>query len=642
MVNNKSLDELELITAVLCDVHTLHGTVFDRTALRCTTQVVRRRVVAEGIGFLTKTLPRLGKFLDKGLVEGYIDATDLSGTFPTLTGTRLPRFLGEFFQRIFSPSGAILVHPCTDSVRVIRDLSYLFYKYELPYTHEQEQEVTQKFERTERDLETSDRRLEEIASRLSSIVSCRRPQRREAGADPATTLREARILLSKLFASFDPFDIVPRHGPGAVATRQRLWDKFRWTNVSKAITDVYPLDAYFYASLGHVCDDYSAMSRIGDASLPARVILVPKDSRGPRLISAEPVDYQWIQQGLGRAIVSLVEHHPLTKWNVFYTDQSPNQRGALLGSSRLTWLTELGGKPSGSGTYSTLDLNEASDRVSLTLVRLLFPSQVYTCLEACRTSCTRLPDGRVIPLRKFAPMGSSLCFPILALTVWALLSAAAPDTDTRDGILVYGDDVIVPTAYAANAMNTLELFGLKVNRDKSCTSGFFRESCGMDAFQGVCVTPVRIRTVWSSRRHPGVYTSWIAYANSMWYRRYFNTYDYIVAHLHRVYGEIPDYSMPLGVPRLVEVSERWRPKTRRVNSNLQKLEYRVWDIRTPTIRRTMPGWSMLLRYFTEGAKATLACKRSDRKGINDYSLESPFSAGSYTSRDTSMLVKRWR
>lgn len=638
MESTKSLDDsYNLIAALLLDVHNVHGVVFNSKAYRNTLKKVSDRLSAEGIGFLTKTLPRLGKAFDKAL-SGQSPLNGETLDFDRGDNTELPRFLGEFFNRVLRQDGTLLPQPCAECVKVIRQICYLFYKYELPYTDEQEQQVIAKFKRTEQDLALVEEVLKEVLESSSSGY----PRRRRdhildtPSAEKARVVREAKILLSNLFAFFDPKDIVPRHGPGAVATRQKLWEKFRWTNVSAKITQVYPLDEYFYASLGAVADHYKGFSALGEEDLPARVVLVPKDSRGPRLISCEPVDYQWIQQGLSRAIVQLVESHPLTKWNVHFTDQEPNRRGALLGSKLPNPVTNAGG-------YSTLDLNEASDRVSLGLVRLLFPSHVYTYLEACRSSSTELPNGEVIKLKKYAPMGSALCFPVLALTIWAILTAAAPNADTRESILVYGDDVIVPTAFAENAMNVLESFGLKINRDKSCTSGFFRESCGMDAFLGVEVTPVRLRTVWSSSRRPEVYESWIAYANSFFDRQYYCVYNYIVDKLLALYGPVPDDGMRLACPSLRCVPEHLKPRHKRWNKSLQKLEYKVWDTKAPLINKTIDGWQMLLRYFTEsGCQPKESFSGSSAAADQVIELGKPFTASQYTSRGTSMLVKRWR
>jgi hypothetical protein len=630
MVSDKSLDDsYSIIAALLGDVHDVHSEVFNTSSLRSTCLQVKKRLVSEGMGFLTKTLPRLGKAFDKALA-GNTNLNSTKCAFASINGTELPRFLGEFFKLVLRPNGTLLESPCATSVKVIRQVCYLFYKYELPYTDEQEQQVIQKFEKTEEDLTTIQAVLQRMEDGLVNCSSRRRMLSHNEIHTPLNIAREARILLNGLFSSFDPKDIHPKHGPGAVATKQQLHEKYLWSNVSVKITNVYPFDAYFCASFGHVCDSYDRFSSITDSVLPAKVILVPKDSRGPRLISCEPVDYQWVQQGLGGAIVDLVESHPLTRDNVRFTDQSPNRFGALAGSK--------------SGKYATLDLNEASDRVSTALVRLLFPHHVYTYLEACRTSSTRLPDGRELELKKFAPMGSCLCFPILALTIWALLTAATNDADTRESIYVYGDDVIVPTTYVANAIRILESFGLKINQDKSCTAGLFRESCGMDAFNGVDVTPVRLRTVWSSSPSPEVYTSWIAYANSFWDRRYYRVYNLIVERMHRLYGAIPSDDMHLACPSLRDVSEVQRPKRRRINKHLQKCEYYVWDVQSPVVKRSMDGWSMLLRYFAEATDDSPFPTDTERNYKPDGPLEGhpAFSVSQYTSRRASMLVRRWR
>jgi len=647
MVINKSLDEVELIAALLHDVQTSHGVVFNNKARKLTLNKVSQRVSSEGISFLTKTMPRLGKAFDKALLED-TKFDCIAVGFKPYRNTKLPRFLGELFSLVFSPDGAVLPEPCVHCIKQIRLVLYSFYKYKLPNSHEQEQQVVESFEKTEDDLSVVKLQLGEIQVGLDKSVTTRR--RSSSAMSAVDIAREAKILLSNVFAYFDPTDIVPRHGPGSVATKQQLWDKFRWTNISKTITDQYPIDAYFYASLGHVCDELNGLGSIKDECLPARVLLVPKDSRGPRLISCEPVDFQWIQQGLGRAITELVESHPLTKENVRFTDQQPNRFGALEGSKQ--------------GRYATLDLKEASDRISVDLVRLLYPENIFRYLMACRSSCTQLPDGRIIELNKFAPMGSALCFPVLALTIWSILAAGVEDADTRESIYVYGDDVIVPTAYAANAIERLESFGLKVNRDKSCTSGFFRESCGLDAYKGTEVTPVRFRTVWSSTPCPNVYTSWIAYANQLFDRRCFHAYDYIVECLYRVYGEIPgDDICKDKCPSLREVPLDRRPKRRRNNRSLQRLEYFVYDVKSPSIVKDLKGWLMLLRYFTEGTKfassGTVQEQDSSRR-LSDYSLFSspdfdgtegqfpsiedaePFSVRLYTRRRTSMLVRRWR
>jgi len=504
----------------------------------------------------------------------------------------------------------------------------VFYKLELPNRPEDEAKVVSQFVKAEEDISSFNSVFNKIADYTDSNPSyIRSVQPNEA----SWIIRKARRRLARVFRGFDPLDIRPRHGPGSVSTREQLWGKYKWTRINPRINTMYPFDAYFCASLGHICDSYREFSSLQEVESSAKVILVPKDSRGPRLISCEPLEFQWIQQGLGDAIVRRVEHHPLTRYNVHFTDQSPNQFGALLGSKY--------------GHYASLDLKEASDRITVGLVRLLFPDPVRQALLCSRSQSTILPDGTTLPLHKFAPMGSALCFPVLALCVWAILSSAEDDADARKSILVYGDDVIVRTDKSAHAIKWLEAFGLLVNRTKSCTSGFFRESCGTDAYRGVVVTPVRIRTTWAHRPSPNVYTSYIAYANSFYKQHFFKTYDKIVEMLLHIYGEIPEDDGFNTYPSLIEVPEYNQPKRTRQNLKLQKLERYVWDLKVRPVNKQIDGWSMLLRFFAEVdhtpfVKRDLSTRRSSVGGISE--MKRPFSVRSYTRRDTSILVKRWR
>jgi len=650
MVYNKSLDEVKLISAMLCDLQTLHSAVFDQRSIRNTIQKIVKRVDREGIGFLTKTLPRLGKAFTKALSgEHMLDSASLA--FESLPNSKLPKFLGELFQCVFSHDGMVLPTPCTNSIRSIRDICYLFYKYDIPYSLDAEQDVLLQFIQTEKDIAEHDNVFNQLANSLLAdtldndspnglTTDCEATGRALKEFRPIVTrdiIRRARRLLNEVFLNFDPTDIIPRHGPGAVSTKEKLWGKYYWRNIPDRLASMYPIDSYFYASLGHICDSREEIFSLGSREDFAQVLLVPKDSRGPRLISCEPLVFQWIQQGLGRSIVQHVESHPQTRYEVHFTDQQPNRLAALFGSV--------------DGRYSTLDLSEASDRVSVGLVRVLFPSKVLPYLLAARSLGTRMPDGRRLNLRKYAPMGSALCFPVLALTIWSLLRAMYPDAGPDEvGILVYGDDVIVPTAHAAKAIELLEAFGLKINRAKSCTSGFFRESCGMDAYKGIDVTPLRIRKGMSSSPSPESYTSWIAYANHFWDRKYFKTYDLVVGRLLDIYGQVPSKDLQLDVPSLYEVPKDRQHFGRRVNTALQKVEYYVFDTRSVVIRKNIPGWKMLLRYFTSEPSTSPLCFFRSSTAVDNRRvagsttlLESEsFSVSSYTKRSANKLVRRWR
>lgn len=408
--------EIEIIATLLTRLQKTHAALLTTTALRNTTKVVRRRVATEGLSFLTKTLPKLAKAFDKAIAgEQALDAVKLR--WEALPNSKLPRFLGELFSAVLDSNGVLLPGAHADVVRSIRQLLLVFYKYELPYAKDQEADVLAKFERTEQDINISDGKLDLLETQLNCAET-------EQNSDVLLT-KSIRSVLERVFSDFDFEDITPRHGPGAVATKQKLWDKYRWDYVDDRLDQVYPFTLYFRAGIGHALDTVDAVDKLPRLNPPAQVILVSKDSRGPRVISCEPVAKQWIQQGIMRRLIQHVENHPLTRHGVYFTNQRVNQIGALCGSQ--------------SGRYATLDLNEASDRISLKVVRLLFPSRVLPYLEATRSDATRLPDKRIIKLNKFAPMGSALCFPVLGITCWAILYCGAPDRYTRERIAVYGD-----------------------------------------------------------------------------------------------------------------------------------------------------------------------------------------------------------
>lgn len=642
MAPNNSTEYLfEILTTLLTDVSKTYGAVFNTRSLKLTLAKAKARTESEGISFFTKTLPRFGKALDKALSdETPLDCTSLRFSRYERS-SKLPRFLGEFTSRVLSQDGKLLQVPDATCVSVLRQILYPFYKYELPYTDEQELSTIAKFRKTESDLIDTGIQLRETAAILERETQASFAWHMGEAGRPTyvsskilEVTRAARQLLAELLADFDPYDIVPRHGPGAVATKQQLWSKYEFTNVCKRITDRFPLDAYFMASPEFICDRGARFQALTQNESSAKVCLVPKDSRGPRLISCEPVDFQWIQQGIMYGLVSYVENHWLTKHSVFFTDQVPNRIAARFGSE--------------TKRYATLDLNEASDRISLDLVRLLFPANLVEAAEACRSLSTVLPDGSTLTLNKFAPMGSALCFPFLALSVWAILTAGIDkaDADARESIHVYGDDVIVPTAKAGDAIERLELFGLKVNRDKSCTKGQFRESCGMDAFQGVDVTPVRFRTVWSSEPSPDVYSSWIAYANQLYDRRYYLTYDLIVSRLLDIYGPIPSDELHCGAPSLRYIPICNVGPRRRWNKNLQRFEHRVRVIQASKVKHISDGYDMLLRFFTEAGRAetsTDTFRRKEREYLGIGLADAPpFSVSAYTKRNTGKLVWRWR
>jgi len=564
---------------------------------------MRSRYDSEGISFFTKTLPKLGKALDKAL---HSDAPLQVRGFKLKPNTVIPQFLGWLLERVFSELGYVRGDPDITALKHLRQFLYFAYKLKLPYDPETEKSVIESFVSTQTELED-----------LSF------------GSDLRPILNSARAFISRLFDGYDVRDIVPRHGPGAVATGEEVGEKSNFSRIYNHTERLYPFTEYFVLGSNQVADQLDWLQSLEVLEHgTAEVVLVPKDSRGPRLISKEPLELQWIQQGIQKSLYSWIENHQLTRGFVNFTDQTINRRLAL-GSSR-------------TGKFVTLDMKDASDRVTLRLVEELFSgTELLGALKASRSEYTRLPDGREIRLNTFAPMGSAVCFPIEALCFYALSVAVLhvhgrSDIRNKPNIFVYGDDIIALRDDYPLLLQYLPLFGLRFNVDKCCVSGLFRESCGCDAFNGVDVTPIRLRNTWSHlrTRDASELVSYVELSNSLWEAGYWTTSDLIKDMVESRYGKLPytrekyqyrdlagrlriDSSPLIGWYRshVHQSANSWVKK--RFNPNLHRLEYKSWTTRPVKKLYRVDGWRECLRVMNTGSGQTPPrIKHDGDKGAN--------------------------
>jgi len=505
-----------------------------------------KRLVNEGAEFYARALTTLRTALLTGLETGvFVIPANL---FKQRKGTRLPTWLYLAFSAIFTDDGLVRDIVNVDAVSCLNQLLAVFGKIEGGHTKSSEATCLDNFVKTELEVARWSRMLDDVAdyqrgglahpgekgnegdNALRDFLQTY-PQRctssqflfAEYGieSDAALTLSEtcfkidmARKLVARVLCGVDPSQLEsPKHGSGKSACNTPVRWRYGKPRFVEAIHRVWPYDEYFFLSPAHLCDVMPGREDVPgspathqwldslESYIPcAEVLLVPKDARGPRLISCEPRETMWIQQGVLTKVVPWLESHPLTQGLVNFTDQSINKYLAFLGSI--------------SRESASLDLKDASDRVSMGLVRCLFPLNWVEALEACRSATTKLPDGTLVELSKHAPMGSALCFPVMALAIWALLTATTNTSQVakaikdsgqlrlsrerfqwRNPVYVYGDDIIVSSVFADASIRVLESVGLKVNTNKSFVHSLFRESCGGEYYNGWDVTPVRLRTL---------------------------------------------------------------------------------------------------------------------------------------------------
>lgn len=199
------------------------------------------------------------------------------------------------------------------------------------------------------------------------------------------------------------------------------------------------------------------------------MLTVPKSAKTDRVICYEPHMNIMLQLSVGR-----IMRRKLSRCGVNLDDQSINQRRAQLGSK--------------TGHLATIDLRSASDTVASEVVNLLLPIDWACLLNDLRSGYTTWPDGLVRKNEKFSSMGNGFTFELESLLFYAICSAVATD------VSVYGDDIILPSENFDQAVKLLEFFGFEVNTSKSFSEGNFRESCGMEVFSGVAVSPVYLRS----------------------------------------------------------------------------------------------------------------------------------------------------
>nr|WKV33069.1 MAG: RNA-dependent RNA polymerase [Riboviria sp.] len=271
-----------------------------------------------------------------------------------------------------------------------------------------------------------------------------------------------------------------KHGNGATAGSLRdIEDKYRSISSDDYLKLIYKDD--------FLPNAYLSETPIWDSQIRCKLerishtTFVPKSYKTFRTISMEPATLMFIQQGIWRRLDNYVERHRYLKRRIGFHDQQRNKSLAAEGSF--------------SRNYCTIDLSAASDSVSWILTKAVFKgTPLLKHLIATRSKQTFLPNNELISLKKFAPMGSAMCFPIETLIFAACCEYVTREHGYHQTYSVFGDDIIVPTECYNDILYVLTILGFKVNTDKSFYEPecWFRESCGGEYCDGYDVTPLRI------------------------------------------------------------------------------------------------------------------------------------------------------
>lgn len=562
---------------------------------------------SRGLRAVLSDLPKLCKHLDRCLDCGAYIPSGLPLSRPVSKGVVIPELFRGLYLRIFQSSGLLLKEPDIEAIFFLRQAYCLVKKVRLECPSEVVAATVRGFLQTDSALPRISRFWEaptfegatEIRSVGATAVSIL--QRTDAGkafdrANPSfgSVVDSVYALICCSLGTYHPEEWRFSHGPGAVAHGGRFVDKYQWVSWDERLEQAYPVSEYGFYS-------YSSWAAnvhlIGNNEEASRLIAVPKTVDKPRLIAAEPSSRQWCQQNAKHYFYERSEQCWISKF-VRFRDQTLNQDLCRQGSL--------------NGCLATLDLSEASDRVSCEHVEACFRFNpgLLLALAASRTQIVSLPgdESEMIVLRKYATMGNATTFPVESLVFLGIALAAAltcngltPSLENlarlEGQVAVFGDDIVVPGAAGELCVQGLEALGFKVNADKSFLGGNFRESCGVDAFQGKNVTPVSMRTL--SVQSPDDVVSAVDTSNLFYSKWLLNVSDCLRRHIgDRKIANVHVNSGAFGYHCRTKPDDR-HPCRYRWNSRLQLIEVSVRRPRASTKRAKTEGDSCLLQYFTE-------------------------------------------
>lgn len=445
-------------------------------------KTITDRFEQEGSSFLTITLPTFTKGLERALSVGTVDCNMFPG-FGFHAG--LPRFLGGFLSQVFDRStGVLLDIPNPEAIRAVRQICSLHSKIELKASPVREKRALKGYVETDIQVNASD------ADRTDPMMA-------EFAYYSALLYREMFLNIEESMQRNVP--LTPKHGPGKTADKLQGNAKFDnrvWTDRLEAI---FPAGEYLLPGF-HYSQEFETVTWLAPGEeLPAKVTLVPKTPKTPRIIAIEPTHMQYMQQGLLRCFVEWIEGDHILSSFIGFSDQDPNRFMARDGSI--------------TGALATLDLSEASDRVSVEHVRCLLKHHnlLWEAVDATRTRKAQIRGHGIISLSKFASMGSATCFPVEAMVFLTVIILSIGRQrnhrismkeleNLRGKVRVFGDDLVVPVEYAQGVIVDLEAFGFQVNKSKSFWTGKFRESCGKEYYDGYDVSIVKTRRPFPTSR----------------------------------------------------------------------------------------------------------------------------------------------
>lgn len=341
---------------------------------------------------------------------------------------------------------------------------------------------------------------------------------------PETTLDCLRFIVTRWFRDFELDGLQPYFSNGA--TRETRRGEGVSSKVFKGVRTI-PLvlaDTLISYDSPYYKDCFSLSEK------PRAVFqTVPKSIKKRRGISFEPVVHQYYQSALFLGFKAYFETHPSI--GVRLEDQDTSRNLALEGSFDCS--------------YSTIDLSSASDTVTWKLVKEIFRDlpDILRYMEYTRTEAVEI-DGQVVKMEKYAPMGSTMCFPMECTVFAAIASYACHLSGIPQLYRVYGDDIVIDSRAYGACCDLLKDLHFSVNQDKSFgPTSHFLEACGIECYRGHDVTPCRISRRFDIKRierlSPQQLSGTIDVINRLYAYGLFSARRMLVKDILAVYQSVP-------------------------------------------------------------------------------------------------------
>nr|UUW21139.1 MAG: RNA replicase beta chain [Sanya steitz-like virus 5] len=576
---------------------------------------VAKVTATRGPKLILVDLPRLGKKFDKGLSSGFFKY-EPEGDLKAMGGLLRP-----LISLTFRSNGELIEPTCPDIVRYTRTVLYLFKKVEIAcpenivrrYHHEfftLDESLSNDqsgFQHCDLDWSSDDLDVDYTVQACAGVRfsnSC--PDRNGKGvlARLLSTMDRIRHFIIPM-REFEVYEVSGRHGPGAVSDLKNGEDKYLFPSWSRRLSSVFP-PAVMMTHWGWA--EFGIPDSWGSPAI-SKLIAVPKTYDKPRLIASEPTANMWCQQ----AILKWIRRNmtDVASTMIDFSSQEPSRVMALHASQGDALAIPL----------ATIDLESASDRLLCSTVEKLFapnPS-LLLALMASRSVGIRseVVSKQTSVMCKYAPQGNATTFPVQSLTYatmalsslivsWGLDRGSITKElllDLGRHLRVFGDDIIIPVDAVMHFGILAKHMLLKVNVDKTHISGKFRESCGMDAYNGVNVTPLYLSSLKPKPTSLSSLASWVAVSNNARIRGYTMMSEYLADCIPGKWRRcIPTSPTPQ------EGLWLWHPTLRtsypdgakiRYNSMLQQSEFLGIGVSTRVELQFRDSWSNLLQYFTE-------------------------------------------